>query len=309
METANKKNRATEFNAYWEQMYKNSRMHEDIEITPDNVFQEAHRDNRDLFFETIKKCHLPGSCILGVDHIVQLGELAKQGKSCLVFSEHVSNLDVPNLYTRFYDTGDNNLKDLFERFVFISGTKLNETPWIKLFTEMFSRVVVYAFRSLVDLKNKETDNNELELAGKINLRATRKIGELKTQGYILYLFASGTRYRPWAPETKRGIPIIYSYLKMFDYFCCVSANGNTMPPVETEDMILEPIYDDQVVFNYGPVTDAREFLQSIEDACEHDIDSECNADKNCLKQFVADKVMEEIEVLHNEAELYRQKFV
>jgi hypothetical protein len=80
-----------------------------------------------------------------------------------------------------------------------------------------------------------------------------------------------------------------------------------MPPVETEDMVMEPIYDDKVLFNFGPVTDAREFIKSIEDGCNPDLEHDCNSDKNCLKQFVADKIIEKIDALHQQAELVRQK--
>lgn len=298
-------NRAEEFNTYWIAMQQKSRMYEDTEITPDNVFQEAHLENRDLLLQTIRKCHLPGSGILGAENIQQLAELAENGKSCLILSEHVSNMDVPNLFVRFYEHENLKMKSIFERIVFISGTKLNENPWVKLFTEMFSRVVVYAFRSLSTLKEKNESAEELELANKVNLRATRKISELKNQGFLLYLFASGTRYRPWAPETKKGIPAVYSYLKLFDYFCCVSLNGNNMPPVETEDMVMEPIFDDTIVINFGPVIDAREFLKSFDDGCDPELENDCGSDKNCLKQYVADKIMEKIEDLHTKAEKHR----
>jgi hypothetical protein len=53
------------------------------------------------------------------------------------------------------------------------------------------------------------------------------------------------------------------------------------------------------------VIDAREFLKSFEDGCDPELESDCNSDKNCLKQYVANKIMEKIEDLHIEAETHR----
>jgi len=289
-------------------MISGSKMHEDIEITPDNVYQEAHKENRALLLEIMKKCHLPGSDILGVENIIELNKLAEQGKSCLILSEHTSNLDVPSLFARFYDHENESLKDIFEKFIFIAGTKLNSLPLVKLFTEMFSRVVVYAIRSLNEIKNDEEKRAEVELANRINLKSTRKIGELRNKGFIFFLYATGTRYRPWAPETKKGITAIQSYLSSFDYFCCVSVNGNNMPPEEHEDMTNETVYDDVIVFNFGKVIDSREYLKKLIETQDCTPPDDCE-DKELFKQCVADTIMEKIEELHNQGEVYRKKFL
>ena len=301
-------NRTAEFFDYYRRMISSSKMHEDTEITPDNVYQEAHKENRELLLEIIRKCHLPGSNIIGVENIIELSKLAEQGKACLVLSEHTSNLDVPSLFARFYDHENESLKDIFEKFVFIAGTKLNALPMVKLFTEMFSRVVVYAIRSLNEIKNDEEMKEEVELANKINLKSTRKIGELRNKGFIIFLYATGTRYRPWAPETKKGITAIQSYLNSFDYFCCVSINGNNMPPEEHEDMTKETVLDDVIVFNFGKVMDSREYLKKVTES-QTDINPNDCEGKEQLKQFVADSIMERIEDLHVEGEVYRKKFI
>jgi glycerol-3-phosphate O-acyltransferase len=301
-------NRTVEFFDYYRKMISSSKMHEDTEITPDNVYQEAHKENRELLLEIVKKCHLPGSNILGVENVIELNELAKQGKACLILSEHTSNLDVPSLFARFYDHENETLKETFERFIFIAGTKLNALPMVKLFTEMFSRVVVYAIRSLNEMKNDEEMKDEVELANKINLKSTRKIGELRNQGYIFFLYASGTRYRPWAPETKKGITAIQSYLNSFDYFCCVSVNGNNMPPEEHEDMTKETIQDDVIIFNFGKVMDSREYLKTLIESQACVSSNECEG-KELFKQCVADTIMNKIDELHVEGEKYREQFL
>jgi len=308
MDQGQKNVRTDEFFEYYRKMISRSKMNEDTEITPDNVYQEALTENRDLLFEIMKKCHKPGSKILGVENIIELSKLAEEGKSCLVLSEHVSNLDVPSLFTRFYDHEDDSLKDIFERFVFIAGTKLNSLPMVKLFTEMFTRVVVYAIRSLNEIKNDEEMKEEVELANRINIKSTRKIGELRNKGYIIFLYATGTRYRPWAPETKKGIPAIHSYLNSFDYFCCVSANGNNMPPEEHEDMTKETICDDVVVFNFGEVQDSKGYLKRILESQDNSVQNDTES-KEAQKQYVADSIMNEIENLHEQAEEYRESFL
>jgi len=301
-------NRTKEFFEYYQKMISSSKMHEDTEITPDNVYQEAHKENRELLLEIMKKCHLSGSNILGVENILELNRLAEQGKSCLILSEHTSNLDVPSLFARFYDHENESLKEIFERFVFIAGTKLNSLPLVKLFTEMFSRVVVYAIRSLNEIKNDDEKKEEVELANRINLKSTRKIGELRNKGYIFFLYATGTRYRPWAPETKKGITAIHSYLNSFDYFCCVSVNGNNMPPEEHEDMTNETVCDDVVVFNFGEVIETKEYLKNLVESQNCLPPIECE-DKDIFKQCVADSIMEKIEKLNVQGEEYRKKYI
>lgn len=301
-------NRTKEFFEYYQKMISGSKMHEDTEITPDNVYQEAHKENRELLLEIMKKCHLPGSNILGVENLIELNKLAEQGKACLILSEHTSNLDVPSLFVRFYDHENESLKDIFERFIFIAGTKLNALPMVKLFTEMFSRVVVYAIRSLNEIKNDDDRKEEVELANRINLKSTRKIGELRNKGFIFFLYASGTRYRHWAPETKKGISAIHSYLNSFDYFCCVSISGNNMLPEEHEDMTKEAVCDDVIVFNFGEVIDSKEYLKKVIENQDTIVSNDCEG-KEQIKQFVADTIMEKIDLLHEDGDIYRKTFI
>ena len=284
-------------------MMHKSKMHEDSKITTDNVFQPAHTANRDILLETMKYAHLEGSTILGVENIIKLYELVMSGKSCIILSEHVSNLDVPSLFARFYDHPDNRLKEIFEKFIFIAGVKLNETPLVKLFTEMFTRIVIVPIRSIEKMLQEEDKyKEEIELSKKINLKSTRKIMELKSKGYIFVLYPAGTRYRPLNPDTKRGIKETTSYLNSFDYFCCCSINGNNMPPREHEDMTREPVYRDIIVFNFGEVMETKKFIE--DELNKNKIDKE---NKEYVKQFIVDRIMEEIEKLHIKAEEYREK--
>jgi glycerol-3-phosphate O-acyltransferase len=286
-------------------MINNSKMNEDTLITPENIFQPAHKVNRDLLFEIVNMSHLEGSTILGVENLIKLYDLAKKGKSCLILSEHVSNLDVPSMFVRFYEYPDDRMKEIFEKIIFIAGVKLNENPIVKLYTEMFTRVVIYPIRSLSEKQDKEEYKDEVDLAKKINLRSTRKIKELREQGNIFVMYPGGTRYRPWKPETKKPVKETASYISSFDYFCCSSINGNNMAPMQHEDMTKEIYEKDVIVFSFGEIKDSKEYVRKI----YKDLEGQGITDKAIMKEKVGDKIMEQIDSLHEEAEKYRSKYL
>ncbi|HBD96006.1 MAG: hypothetical protein A2015_16535 [Spirochaetes bacterium GWF1_31_7] len=281
-------------------MIVHSKMNEDIHITPDNVYQEAYKPNRDTLFNIIKMGHLEGSTLLGTDNLKKLNQLAKEGKSCLILSEHLSNMDVPSMFVRFYDQPDNEMKEIFEKLIFIAGAKLNQTPLVKLFTEMFTRVVIYAIRSLVKISGDDSKKDEMDLAKKINMRATRKILELKHKNHIFVMYPTGTRYREWDPDSKKGMKETMAYLNSFDYLCCCSINGNIMRPKEHEDMTRETFTQDLLVFNFGEVFESKSFIESINQQ------NNSITDKDELRQIQVDEIMNKIENLHNNAEKYRK---
>lgn len=285
---------------YAEKMIKNSKMNEDTEITPNNIYQPAHMANRDLLLEIIKKSHLPGSTILGVENLLKLYELAQQGKSCIILSEHVSNLDVPSMFTRFYDHPNNKLKEVFEKIIFIAGVKLNENSVVKMFTEMFSRIVIFPIRSLDKMKGKSEFEEQIRIARKINIKSTRKVRELRTQGNIFVMYPAGTRYRPWNPATKKAIKETTSYLNSFDYFCFSSINGNNMVPEEHENMTGETFKKDVLVFSFGEVRKAKDFINGIKE--KHQLTSLDDTEK--VKQIVADNIMDQIDILHQKGDEY-----
>jgi 1-acyl-sn-glycerol-3-phosphate acyltransferase len=282
-----------------------SNMHEDNEISPDNVYQLAHKENRDMLLNVIRAGHLDGSTVLGVENMIELYKLAKEGHSCILLSEHVSNLDVPSMFTRFHDHENELMKEIFEHFIFIAGLKLNENPLVKLFTEMFTRVVIYPIRSIQKIQGETEEHHrqQLTLAKKINIRATRTMGQLRTQGNIFVMYPAGTRYRPWNPETKKGIKGTTSYLQSFDYFCCCSINGNNMLPEKHEDMTNETYKTDVITFNVGKVQHTKDYIVEKTHGHPH----MKRADKDEYKQIVVDAIMDDIDLLHDEAEVYRKK--
>ena len=293
--------KTTLFFEHAKKMMHNSKMHEDCNITPDNVYQPAHTSNRDTLLEMTKISHKEGSTILGEDNILKLNELASNGKTCIILSQHVSNLDVPSMFVRFYDHPNQKMKEIFEKIIFVAGVKLNENPLVKLFSEMFSRIVLVPPSSLSKMK----DGSEIELAKRINIAAARKLAELRKKGFIFLMYPAGTRYRPWKPETKRGIKETLSYINSFDYFCCCSINGNNMPPKEHEDMTREQYVDDIIVYHFGEVKESKQFISDLTNS-QTQFDKD---DKENIKQYIVDKIMEEVEERTKKHEAIGRMFV
>ena len=277
-------------------MMMNSQMNENNTISPDNVYQPAIKNNRELLAELMRAGHLPGSDVAGYENILKLEKLADEGKSCIIFSEHVSNMDVPSMFIRFKDHPDKRMESVFEKLIFIAGVKLNQNPVVKLFAEMFTRVVIFPIRGLSKISGEEFD-----LAKKINLRATKHIMELKNKGNIFVLYPAGTRRRDWDADSMKGMKETMAYLSIFDYFCCCSINGNNMIPQEHEDMTKEAYEEDVIIFSIGEVTKTSDFVKEISE--KH---TEVK-DKDEMRQHQVDEIMNRIETLHTQGKLIREK--
>lgn len=274
----------------------NSQMNENNTISPDNVYQPAIKNNRELLAELMREGHLPGSDVAGYENILKLEKLADEGKSCIIFSEHVSNMDVPSMFIRFKDHPEKRMESVFEKLIFIAGVKLNQNPVVKLFAEMFTRVVIFPIRGLSKISGEEFD-----LAKKINLRATKHIMELKNKGNIFVLYPAGTRRRDWDADSMKGMKETMAYLSIFDYFCCCSINGNNMIPQEHEDMTKEAYEEDVIIFSIGEVTKTSDFVKEIS---EKHPDAK---DKDEMRQHQVDEIMNRIETLHTKGKLIREK--
>ena len=114
------------------------------------------------------------------------------------------------------------------------------------------------------------------------------------------MYPAGTRYRPWLPETKKGIKEAASYINSFDYFVCSSISGNNMIPEEHEDMTGEKFRKDIIVFNFGEIHDAKKYIEEMENKEPIYV----KEDKEKMKQIVVDGIMEKIDILHNNADEY-----
>lgn len=264
---------------------------EDDKVTKDDVFQGAKKRNRHLAKDLCETFLKEDSDIIGFDNLINLHELSKKGKSCLIASEHKSNLDVPNLYTLFINKYPDKL-DLFEDIIFIAGKKLNEeTPVVKAFAELFNRVVIVPKFTKIDTKDEKQE------VFSINRAAQKWIRENKGKGYMFLVYPTGTRTRSWKPETKKGIRETYNYLKNFDYICPSAIEGNTMPVSRDGSTMLDDhCVEDTVIYKFGDVLSTKEFIEKSrsEYAGESEFD---------IKQHTVDKLMELIYSLHGESKI------
>ena len=248
--------------------------------TPEIVFQVAQTQNRERFEAIIEDLLLPGSGVEGLEHLRELHALAAQGHPALVLSAHVSNLDVPALYTLLKRRGE---AALFEDIIFIAGRKLTEgCKSIKSMAEMFSRVVISA-------KSAKMSEQEISVAMAINKAAQRKIAELQGQGKMFLLYPTGTRSRASVPRTHHGLREIYNYVRKFEYCLVCGIRGNILPPRDDVDMIDEFPRRDAVVYTFGKVRNIAEWLAELalrQPATAID-----------RKQYVVDAIMDEIYAL------------
>ena len=78
-----------------------------------------------------------------------------------------------------------------------------------------------------------------------------------------------------------------------------------MPPAEHEDMTKEDVLDDVIVLNFGEVQETKPYIKGF----DIDLRFLSPAEVEAQKQVIADDIMAQIEKLHEEAEVYRQKYV
>jgi len=269
-------------------------------ITKDNVFQEGNDAILPILDEMVDALILPGSGMDGIENLEELLSKAESGKSCVLLLEHYSNFDLSLLSLLVRRAGSRG-KDIADAIVAIAGMKLNEdSPIVAAFAGAYTRIVIYPSRSLHNM-DPERKKVELPRSIAINRAAMKALDTVKMQGKIILLFPSGTRYRPWDPSTRKGVREIDSYIRSFDYMCCVALNG-TILHVNPTDMVNDYTYHDIVRVTAGPVCSCAEFR----DKARAKADAAGIEDK---KQAVVDAIMAELERLHNEAEEKRKKLM
>ena len=269
-------------------------------VTSKNVYQEGNPTNKPLLSQIVRDLMLPGSRIVGREHLARLHQLAQRRKACLILMEHYSNFDIPCFY-ELMEQGNDELKEIARSIVSVAGVKLNETSKLVLaFTEVFTRVVLFPGRSSGHLN----DPNELHEArmrrARINLAAMKMLNTLRRQGRLILVFPSGTRYRPWDPATSRGLREIDTYLKFYTYMVTIAVNGNTLLPNPNGCMDEDFTRKDVMIYTVSPVRKCSEFRREAHRGRAHDEDP---------KQHVADQVMTSLKQLHDRTELARQRLI
>lgn len=271
-------------------------------IDETNVYQPCNKSTRKLLDKMCEDNLLPGSRLEGVEHFKEFNELLKQGKRGLILMEHYGNMDLPTIcYLLEHDGGDFG-KDLSEKIVAIAGMKLNEeNPMVRSWAEGFTRVVIYPSRSLASITDPVEKEKEDAKSRKINMASMRAMDKCKKEGKPILVFPAGTRYRPGKPQTKKGVREIDSYLRMFDVMILISTNGNCLRigEKEPENMLADLVHPDTVIMAASPVIECKKFRNDILATLD-----DFEGDK---KVVVVDKVMEQLQVLHNQYKETYQK--
>ncbi len=287
------------FNKIIEQMIKNAPNKHPV-ITEENVYQEGVKKNKPLMQRIINELMLPGSKLEGLENLIELYKLSQERKKCLILMEHYSNFDLPCFYElleRDKEWG----KKIADSIVSVAGTKLNEeSPLVRAFAEIFTRVVIFPKTNLKNFKTKEEYEKALERRKKINLAALKKLFELRTSGRIILVFPTGTRYRPWDPSTGRGLKEIDSYIKSYDYMVLVAINGNTLRLNPNGNMDEDIPSRDIMIYTVSPVYKCSDYRRKI---------IEANPNIEDKKQLVVDSVMEELKKIHETVEKERVKLL
>lgn len=290
---------------YYEQLKQafyeiQSKLTGDYEIRPDNVYQQGNFEGQEIIGSLVDKIVLPGSRIINSENLRDLYERSQRGESCLLLVEHYSNFDYPVIF-RFLENDPLLGKEVARSLIPIQGMKLSSKESVtSAFTHTYSTIVIYPSRSIDNVEDPEKKAEIRKISTPINHAAMKELTDRKYHGQIILVFPSGTRYRPWHPESKKGVREIFTYLKSFENILFLGINGNVMEPHQSDDMNadVKAIRKDLMLLTASPVIKGKEFRK-------HKISQ--TPDGEDSKQFVVDQVMNELEEIHNNTERIRQE--
>jgi glycerol-3-phosphate O-acyltransferase len=266
-------------------------------ITEENVFQEGDPNILTILDGMVGSLLLPGSGLDGMNHLEELLDKAKSGKACLLLVEHYSNMDLSILSLLARKEGGRG-KDISDAIIAIAGMKLNEdNPVVAAFAGAYDKIVIYPSRSLQEM-DPEKDKAEIARGNAINRAAMKSLIRHKYKGRLVLVFPSGTRYRPWDSNSKKGVREIDSYIRSFDYMCFVTLNGELLH-VQKTDMMNDVVSKDIVRVTVSPVVDCSEFRNKVL--------AQTAKEEEDKKQAVANEIMNELEKMHVAAETERLK--
>jgi len=267
-------------------------------ITEDNVYQEGDPEVLEIVDSMVEYLVLPKSGIDGFENLVELYEKAESGKSCLLLVEHYSNLDL-SMVSYFARKAGGRGKEIGDSIIAIAGMKLNEdNPVVAAFTGAYTKLVICPSRSIQEL-DPEKDKEEILRANAINRAAMKALIRHKYKSKLVLVFPSGTRYRSWDPDSKKGVREIDSYIRSFDYMCFIALNGEVLH-VQKSDMMNDDVSKDIIRVTVGPVVNCNEFRENVLAKTDNDDDK---------KQAVANEIMDVLEKMHIDAEAERQKLL
>ncbi len=277
-----------------------SELNGDYEIRPNNVFQEGNKQGKEIIGSLVDKIMLPGSRIINNENLKELYERSQNGESCLLLVEHYSNFDYPVIY-RLIENDPLLGKDVANTIIPIQGMKLSSKESVtSAFTQTYSTIVIFPSRTIDTVDTAEKKAEIRKTSTPINHAAMKELTERKYNGQIILVFPTGTRYRPWDPETKKGVREIFTYLKSFDNILFLGINGNLMKPHKSDDMNadVKSIERDLMFLTASPVIKGKEFRKEKVAETPEGEDS---------KQYVVNQVMKALEKIHNKTEIIRKK--
>lgn len=265
----------------------------ETKVSIEDLYKEGNAELLPYIDSIIKENLLEGSDIVSFESLEKLLELSEQGAKCILLVEHYSNFDLPVLSYLLRSKGQTG-KKIADNIVAIAGIKLSETNRVvSAFSEAYSRLVIYPSRSIEEIESKISDPikraKEVLKANAINLASMKTLSKLKTSGKIILVFPAGTRFRPWDPNSKRGVREIDSYLRTFDYMCFVSINGNILRINNQGEMLDDLICKDKIVIQASEPILCNDFRKAVKENC---------TDEQDKKQAVADAVMAKLELMH-----------
>lgn len=260
---------------------------------PDNVLQSGNPKNRAIISKLIDYLLLDGSRIDGKENIEELFRLSAEGKSCLILAEHYSNFDYPLIYKMIEEQTQADPENMLP----MAGMKLTEEDKrVAAFSNAYSKIVIYPSKSIDKEKDPEKQKEIRKISTPINIAAMKALTQSKNNGKVILVFPAGTRVRPWAPESRKGVREMFSYIKTFDYICFVGKNGNILPPHESDNMSLDRPTKDLVIITAEKPIKGRSYVKSLTETMPEGEDP---------KQYVVNKVMEHLFELHDKVETKR----
>ena len=222
-------------------------------LSCENVVQMAEKCIQSPLAAICRKLLLPGSCIRGWQNLKELNRLSREGQSCLLCLSHVSNLDVPNLYTIMEDQHG---VEIFDGIIWIAGRKLSEDSVLtQILIQSCNRIVITPPTWFSRAHSEE----ELREARRMNRAAQRELLRLRNQGWIFGLFPTGTRRRANDESTAHAMPETDTYVKSFDYMVLGSNNGCTLPVSRDRDFMHEVPRRDRVIYTFGSVQRTKQW--------------------------------------------------
>lgn len=271
----------------------------DYSFTPENVYQEGSPENRQIIGDLLEGLMLPGSEVHNKENLLELFKYSKDGKACLLLVEHYSNFDYPGFY-RLIERDPQLGPEVAASLLPIQGMKLSESSDVtSAFSRSYDTIIIYPSRSIDQVDDPEEAKRVKEISVPINHAAIKELTHKKHHGRMITVFPAGTRYRPWVPDSKKGVREIYSYLKTFDYVVFVSINGNTLRPCESEDMAMDEPCKDVLLFSVSKPQRAKALRKEWQNQAPENYDP---------RQFVVDKVMNQLDEMHtSNEEIYKER--